>query len=132
MRHFVFICSTVGVLLVSKDNIHPIVHLSTLTWFIWNANIGSSQMRYTKVNHSRCILYRPFAPRDFWIIWVSNLFDCDRTQTWGQLHSNVIDCITITLQFLWLHYITITSIFKCNRLNYNYFVNVIDYITDYI
>jgi hypothetical protein len=30
------------------------------------------------------------------------------------------------------HYITITSIFKCNRLRYNYFVNVIDYITDYI
>jgi len=41
-------------------------------------------------------------------------------QTWGQLLSNVID------------YITITSIFKCNRLNYNHFVNVIDYITDYI
>jgi hypothetical protein len=53
-------------------------------------------------------------------------------QTWGQLYSNVIDYITITLQFSWLHYITITSIFKCNRLNYNYFVNVIDYITDYI
>ena len=53
-------------------------------------------------------------------------------QTWGQLHSNVIDYITITLQFLWLYYITITSIFKCNQLNYNYFVNVIDYITDYI
>ena len=53
-------------------------------------------------------------------------------QTWGQLLSNVIDYITITLQFSWLHYITITSIFKCNRLNYNYFVNVIDYITDYI
>jgi hypothetical protein len=44
----------------------------------------------------------------------------------------VIDYITITLQFSWLHYITITSIFKCNWLNYNYFVNVIDYITDYI
>jgi hypothetical protein len=53
-------------------------------------------------------------------------------QTWGQLLSDVIDYITITLQFSWLHYITITSIFKCNRLNYNYFVNVIDYITDYI
>jgi hypothetical protein len=53
-------------------------------------------------------------------------------QTWGQLHSNVIDYITITLQFSWFHYITITSIFKCNRLHYNYFVNVIDYITDYI
>jgi hypothetical protein len=47
-----------------------------------------------------------------------------------QLHSNVINYITITLQFSWLHYIMITSIFKCNRLNYNYFVNVIDYITD--
>ena len=54
------------------------------------------------------------------------------TQTWGQLLSNVIDYITITLQFSWLHYITITSIFKCNPLHYNYFVNVIDYITDYI
>ena len=53
-------------------------------------------------------------------------------QTWGQLLSNVIDYITITLQFSWLHYIMITSIFKCNRLNYNHFVNVIDYITDYI
>ena len=53
-------------------------------------------------------------------------------QTWGQLHSNVIDYITIPLQFSLLHYITITSIFKCNQLNYNYFVNVIDYITDYI
>jgi hypothetical protein len=53
-------------------------------------------------------------------------------QNWGQLLSDVIDYITITLQFSWLHYITITSIFKCNRLNYNYFVNVIDYITDYI
>ena len=53
-------------------------------------------------------------------------------QTWGQLLSNVIDYITITLQFSLLHYIMITSIFKCNRLNYNYFVNVIDYITDYI
>jgi hypothetical protein len=53
-------------------------------------------------------------------------------QTWGQLLSNVIDYITITFQFSWLHYITITSIFKCNRLNYNYFVNVINYITDYI
>ena len=41
---------------------------------------------------------------------------------WGQLLSNVIDCITIILQFSWLHYIMITSIFKCNRLNYNYFV----------
>jgi hypothetical protein len=50
-------------------------------------------------------------------------------QTWGQLHLNVIDYITITWQFSWLHYITITLIFKCNRLNYNYFVNVIDYIT---
>ena len=40
-------------------------------------------------------------------------------QTWGKLLSNVIDYITITLQFSWLHYITITSIFKCNRLNYN-------------
>ena len=55
-----------------------------------------------------------------------------RVQTWGQLLANVIDYITITLQFSWLHYITITSIFKCNRLHYNYFVNVIDYITDYI
>ena len=55
--------------------------------------------------------------------------DC---QTWGQLLSNVIDYITIPLQFSWLHYITITSIFKCNWLNYNYCVNVIDYITDYI
>ena len=54
------------------------------------------------------------------------------TQTWGQLLSNVIDYITITLQFSGLHYITITSIIKCNQLNYNYFVNVIDYITDYI
>ena len=53
-------------------------------------------------------------------------------QTWDQLLSNVIDYITITLQFSWLYYITITSIFKCNRLNYNHFVNVIDYITDYI
>ena len=53
-------------------------------------------------------------------------------QTWGQLLSDVIDYITITLQFSGLHYITITSIFKCNRLNYNYFVNVIDYIADYI
>jgi hypothetical protein len=53
-------------------------------------------------------------------------------QTWGQLLSNVIYYITITLQFSWLHYITITSVFKCNRLNYNHFVNVIDYITDYI
>jgi large-conductance mechanosensitive channel len=53
-------------------------------------------------------------------------------QTWGQLLSNVIDYITIAFQFSWLHYITITSIFKCNRLNYNHFVNVIDYITDYI
>jgi hypothetical protein len=47
-----------------------------------------------------------------------------------QLLANVIDYITITLQFSWLHYITITSIFKCNRLNYNHFVNVINYITD--
>jgi hypothetical protein len=39
-------------------------------------------------------------------------------QTWGQLLSNVIDYITITLQFSWLHYIMITSIFKCNRLHY--------------
>ena len=53
-------------------------------------------------------------------------------QTWGQLLSNVIDYITITLKFSWLHYIMITSIFKCNRLNCNYFVNVINYITDYI
>jgi hypothetical protein len=53
-------------------------------------------------------------------------------KTKGQLLSDVIDYITITLQFSWLHYITITSIFKHNRLNYNYFVNVIDYITDYI
>jgi hypothetical protein len=53
-------------------------------------------------------------------------------QTCGQLLSNVIDYITITLQFSWLHYIMITSIFKCDRLIYNYFVNVIDYITDYI
>jgi hypothetical protein len=55
-------------------------------------------------------------------------------QTWGQLLSNVIDYITIsiTFQFSWLHYITITSIFKCNQLDYNYFVNVINYITDYI
>ena len=30
-------------------------------------------------------------------------------QTWGQLLSNVIDYITITLQFSKLHYITITS-----------------------
>ena len=52
-------------------------------------------------------------------------------QTWGQLLSNVVNYITITLQFSWLHYIMITSIFKCNRLSYNYFVNVIDYITDY-
>ena len=58
--------------------------------------------------------------------------DGEKGQTWGQLHSNVIDYITITLQFSWLHYIMITSIFKCNRSNYNYFVNVIDYITDYI
>jgi hypothetical protein len=43
-------------------------------------------------------------------------------QTWGQLLSNVIDYITITSQFSWLHYITITSIFKCNRLNYNYMI----------
>jgi hypothetical protein len=56
---------------------------------------------------------------------------CDE-QTWGQLLANVIDYITINLQFSWLHYITITSIFKCNRLHYNYFVNVINYITDYI
>jgi hypothetical protein len=49
-----------------------------------------------------------------------------------QWPSNVIDYITITLQFSWLHYITITAIFKCNRLNYNHFVNVIDYTTDYI
>ena len=54
------------------------------------------------------------------------------SQTSGQLFSNVIDYITITMQFSWLHYITITSILKCNRLNYNYFVNVFDYITDYI
>jgi hypothetical protein len=37
------------------------------------------------------------------------------TQTWGQLLSNVIDYITITLQFLWLHYITITSILLCSK-----------------
>jgi hypothetical protein len=43
-----------------------------------------------------------------------------------------IDYITITLQFSWLHYITITSIFKFNRLNYNHIVNVIDYTTPYI
>ena len=43
---------------------------------------------------------------------------------------NIINYITITLQLSGLHYIT--SIFKCKRLNYNYFVNVIDYITDYI
>jgi len=49
---------------------------------------------------------------------------------WGQLSSNIINYITITLQLSGLHYIT--SIFKCKRLNYNYFVNVIDYITDYI
>ena len=60
------------------------------------------------------------------------LLKVELNQTWGQLLSNVIDYITITLQFSWLHYIMITSIFKCNQLNYNYFVNVIDYITDYI
>ena len=72
-------------------------------------------------------------------VYVSNRLTTSRNkdnnqgQTWGQLLSNVIDYITITLQFSWLHYITITSIFKCNRLNYNLFVNVIDhYITDYI
>ena len=50
-------------------------------------------------------------------------------QTWGQLLSNVIDYITITFQFSWLHYITITSIFKCNQLqcNDNQYINVLCY-----
>ena len=65
--------------------------------------------------------------------WIHFRDTCNSSgQTWGQLLSNVIDYITITLQFSWLHCITITSIFKCNQLNYNHFVNVIDYITDYI
>jgi hypothetical protein len=71
-----------------------------------------------------------------YLLWTFYGCQCQYTfvlyLTWGQLLSDVIDYITITLQFSWLHYITITSIFKCNQLNYNYFVNVIDYITDYI
>ena len=40
-------------------------------------------------------------------VHVSTIFLC-MSQTWGQLLSNVIDYITITLQFSWLHYIIIT------------------------
>ena len=99
----------------------------------FSSSISPDVQRRQSLSCRRAPWYRPLS--------ICNL--CDE-QTWGQLLANVIDYITITLQFSWLHYITITlqfswlhyititSIFKCNRLHYNYFVNVIDYITDYI
>jgi hypothetical protein len=50
------------------------------------------------------------------VLYVAYFLKTKSNQTWGQLHSNVIDYITITLQCSWLHYITITSIFKCNQI----------------
>ena len=91
------------------------------TWIVWSI-------------HSVFLTDEPGSVGDVLISFSMIVYPINdsRGQTWGQIHSNVIDYITITLQFSWLHYIMITSIFKCNRLHYNYFVNVIDYITDYI
>jgi hypothetical protein len=47
------------------------------------------------------------------IVDVTDYFFSRRNQTWGQLLSDVIDYITITLQFSWLHNY-ITSVFHWN------------------
>ena len=49
-----------------------------------------------------------------WLYVLSSVVISTMNQTWGQLLSNVIDYITITLQFSWLHYITL----HCDYINF--------------